>query len=262
MKNNVIEVKDLYKSFGSLDVLKGVSLNLEKSENLVVLGKSGSGKSVLIKILSGLIKADSGKVRVLGYDLNNINRIEMQVLRQRIGFCFQSSALYDGMTIAENIAFPLKYAVKGMSDKEIMTKTHEMLEAVGLENKKNQMPAELSGGQKKRIGIARTLVTNPEIILYDEPTAGLDPITCVEINELISEVQDRFKTSAIIITHDLTCAKETGDRIAVLLNGVFKQTGSFDEIFNSNPSGEIKMFRDYNFIEKTQIAPKIELQNF
>ncbi|MGR3810915.1 ABC transporter ATP-binding protein [Jiulongibacter sp. NS-SX5] len=249
MNNSVIDIEKLYKSFGDLDVLKGVNLKVDKGENLVVLGKSGTGKSVLIKIISGLIKADSGKVNVLGYDLNTVSKEELIELRMRMGFCFQNSALYDSMTIAENIQFPLRHANKITNRKELEEKTDRVLEAVGLEQTKNQMPAELSGGQRKRIGIARTIVMNPELILYDEPTAGLDPITCVEINNLILEVREAYKASSIIITHDLACAKQTGDRMAVLLDGQFRKEGTFSEVFSEDSEDKVKQFYDYNFIE-------------
>ena len=249
MRNTVIEIRDLYKSFGDLHILKGISLDLYDGENLVVLGKSGTGKSVLIKVICGLLKADSGMVNVLGYDLNNITKAELNELRLEVGFCFQHSALYDSMTIQENIEFPLKYALKNLTRNEMDKKVDRVLEAVGLEQTKKQYPAELSGGQKKRIGIARTIVMNPKILLYDEPTAGLDPITCVEINDLINQVKAEFKASSIIITHDLTCAKQTGDRVSVLLDGVFEKTGNFTEVFNSEASSQIKQFHDYNFID-------------
>lgn len=249
MKESVINIKNLYKSFGSLDVLKGVNLDLYEGENLVVLGKSGSGKSVLIKIIAGLIKPDSGDVEVLGKRVDTLSKVELDELRMNIGFCFQNSALYDSMTIQENIEFPLIYAVKNLSPKEIKSRVDRVLEAVGLEKTRNQMPSELSGGQKKRIGIARTIVVNPKVVLYDEPTAGLDPITCNEINQLINQVKEDYKASSIIITHDLTCTKQTADIAAVLLNGVFKKTGTFEEIFNENSTNEIKEFYDYNFID-------------
>jgi phospholipid/cholesterol/gamma-HCH transport system ATP-binding protein len=249
MKESVINIKNLYKSFGSLDVLKGVNLDLYQGENLVVLGKSGSGKSVLIKIIAGLIKPDSGDVEVLGKRVDTLSKVELDELRMNIGFCFQNSALYDSMTIQENIEFPLIYAVKNLSPKEIKSRVDRVLESVGLEKTRNQMPSELSGGQKKRIGIARTIVVNPKVVLYDEPTAGLDPITCNEINQLINQVKEDYKASSIIITHDLTCTKQTADIAAVLLNGVFKKTGTFEEIFNENSTNEIKEFYDYNFID-------------
>ena len=229
----VIEVKNLYKSFNDNHVLKGVDLELRKGENLVVLGRSGTGKSVLIKILSGL--------------LSSLSELELRELRQKIGFSFQNSALYDSMTVKQNLEFPLIRNVRHLSRKEINLRIENVLDAVGLLQSLKQMPAELSGGQRKRIGIARTLILQPEIMLYDEPTAGLDPITCIEINNLINEVKERFHTSSIVITHDLTCAKATGDRVSMLLDGHFVRTGTFEEVFAGNDE-RIKSFYDYNFI--------------
>ena len=246
--NPVITIRDLYKSFGEMKVLQGIDLDLYQGENLVVLGRSGTGKSVLIKIISGMLRADSGDVTVLGHDMNTIREKDLQELRIRIGFSFQASALYDSMTVRQNLEFPLVRNRKGMTRKEINTATESVLDAVGLLHTINQMPVELSGGQRKRVGIARTLILNPEIMLYDEPTAGLDPITCIEINDLINEVQQRFNTSSIIITHDLTCAKSTGDRIAMLLDGKFDHVGSFNEVFDTDDK-RVKPFFEYNFVE-------------
>jgi phospholipid/cholesterol/gamma-HCH transport system ATP-binding protein len=247
-KNAVIKIHGLEKSFEDYHVLRGIELELYQGENLVVLGRSGTGKSVLIKIISGLLIADKGKIEVLGHDIAGLNLKEWRELRVRIGFSFQNSALYDSMTVRENLEFPLVRNKKNLTRAEINKETESVLDAVGLLHTMNQMPSELSGGQRKRVGIARTLILNPEIMLYDEPTAGLDPITCTEINELINEVQQRYKTSSIIITHDLTCAKSTGDRIAMLLDGKFKREGSFEEVFNTN-NKQVKPFFDYNFIE-------------
>ncbi|WP_461451259.1 ABC transporter ATP-binding protein [Mucilaginibacter sp.] len=247
-KNAVISVHGLEKSFEDYHVLRGVDLELYQGENLVVLGRSGTGKSVLIKIISGLLKADKGKVEVLGKNIDNISLKELQELRIRIGFSFQNSALYDSMTVRKNLEFPLVRNRKGMTRKEIDKAVETVLDAVGLLQTINQMPSELSGGQRKRIGIARTLILNPEIMLYDEPTAGLDPITCIEINELINEVQRNYNTSSIIITHDLTCAKQTGDRVAMLLDGQFKREGTFEEVFDTD-NAQVKPFFDYNFIK-------------
>jgi phospholipid/cholesterol/gamma-HCH transport system ATP-binding protein len=246
--NAVISVHGLKKAFGDYQVLKGVDLELYQGENLVVLGRSGTGKSVLIKIISGLLEADSGTVEVLGQDIEHLTVRTLRELRVRIGFSFQNSALYDSMTVRKNLEFPLVRNRTSIGKKEIDTSVESVLDAVGLSHTINQMPSELSGGQRKRIGIARTLILNPEIMLYDEPTAGLDPITCIEINELINEVQQRYKTSSIIITHDLTCAKQTGDRIAMLLDGQFQREGSFDEVFDTNDE-RVKPFFDYNFIK-------------
>jgi len=244
----VIEIKGLVKSFGTYDVLKSVDLDLYKRENLVVLGKSGTGKSVLIKILVGLLTPDQGEVKVLGQIVDQISYKELLALRLKVGFSFQNSALYDSMTIRENLEFPLVRNQKHLSKEDVKNAVEEMLDAVGLSQTINQMPSELSGGQRKRIGIARTLILRPEIMLYDEPTAGLDPITCLEINNLINEVQERFNTSSIIITHDLTCAKAVGNRVAMLLDGRFERQGTFEEVFNTNDE-RVQPFYDYNFIQ-------------
>ena len=244
----VITVRDVSKSFGTLDVLRGVDLDLYNGENLVVLGRSGTGKSVLIKLISGLLKPDTGTVQVLDEQVDELDEKALQQLRLKIGFSFQNSALYDSMTVRENLEFPLVRNKRHLSRKEINFEVEDVLDAVGLLNTINQMPSELSGGQRKRIGIARTLILRPEIMLYDEPTAGLDPITCIEINGLINEVQEKYKTSSIIITHDLACAKSVGDRIVMLLDGRFERQGSFDEIFDTD-DGRVKPFYDYNFIK-------------
>jgi phospholipid/cholesterol/gamma-HCH transport system ATP-binding protein len=244
----VIIIRDLHKSFEDLDVLKGVNLTVYKGENVAVLGKSGSGKSVLIKIIIGLLKPDQGEVTVLGQQVAELQEKELNALRLRIGFSFQSSALYDSMNVRQNLEFPLKMNVKHMSKQEISAAVEEVLEAVGLTGKMEQMPADLSGGQRKRIGIARTLILRPEIMLYDEPTAGLDPVTSREINELIKQVQEKYNTSSIIITHDLTCARETGDRIAMLLDGRFSREGKFEDVFNTSDE-QVIGFYNYNFIQ-------------
>lgn len=243
----VIDIKNLKKSFGSLTVLDGINLSIKKGENLAVLGKSGSGKSVLIKIISGLLKPDFGTVNVLGLEVDKISPKELRELRSKIGFSFQNSALYDSMTVRENLAFPLTRNKRNLSKIEVKTAIEEVLEEVGLPQTINQMPSELSGGQRKRIGIARTLILKPEIMLYDEPTAGLDPITSIEINSLIKKVQMQYKTSSIIITHDLTCAKNTSDRMAILVKGKFLKSGSFDEVFSSD-NETARTFYEYNFI--------------
>ncbi|RZM27729.1 MAG: ATP-binding cassette domain-containing protein [Pedobacter sp.] len=244
----VIRINQLYKSFGSYHVLRGVDLDLYRGENLVVLGKSGTGKSVLIKIIIGLLTPDAGKVEVLGNVVDEITYKELLALRLQVGFSFQNSALYDSMTVRENLEFPLVRNRKTLTKGEVDKLVEETLDAVGLLQTINQMPSELSGGQRKRIGIARTLILQPEIMLYDEPTAGLDPITCLEINKLINEVQERYKTSSIVITHDLTCAKQVGNRVAMLLDGKFERQGTFDEVFNTNDE-RVKPFYDYNFIK-------------
>jgi len=243
----VISIKDLYKSFGDNHVLYGVNLEVHNKENVVVLGRSGSGKSVLIKIICGLLKPDSGSVNVLGKEVELLNDRELQQLRLQIGFSFQNSALYDSMTVKENLDFPLSRHSKHLSRKERMLQIESVLDDVGLLQTMNQMPSELSGGQRKRIGIARTLILRPKIMLYDEPTSGLDPITSTEINNLINHVRHKFNTSSIIITHDLSCAKSTGDKVAMLFDGKFIKQGSFEEVFSSDDE-RIQNFYQYNFI--------------
>jgi len=244
----VIQIKGLFKSFGNYHVLRDVDLDLYRGENLVVLGKSGTGKSVLIKIIIGLLTPDKGRVEVLNNVVDEITYQELLALRLQVGFSFQNSALYDSMTVRENLEFPLVRNRKTLTKGEVNKLVEETLDAVGLLQTINQMPSELSGGQRKRIGIARTLILQPEIMLYDEPTAGLDPITCLDINKLINEVQERYKTSSIVITHDLTCAKAVGNRVAMLLDGKFERQGTFEEVFNTNDE-RVKPFYDYNFIK-------------
>ncbi len=244
----VISIKGLCKSFGDFDILKNISLDVFKGENMVVLGRSGAGKSVLIKILVGLLTADKGIIKVLGQQVDKLSGKELDALRLRIGFSFQSSALYDSMSVRQNLEFPLIMNLKNISKDEINNAIDEVLDAVGLKNKLNEMPSDLSGGQRKRIGIARTLILKPEVMLYDEPTSGLDPVTCREINDLINDVQKKYNTTSIIITHDLTCAKETGDRVAMLLDGQFFKVGKFEEIFESD-NEKIRSFFNYNFIQ-------------
>lgn len=243
----LISIKDLYKSFGDNPVLRGVNLDVHSKENVVVLGRSGTGKSVLIKIICGLLKPDSGTVNVLGKEVATLNYKELQKFRLQIGFSFQNSALYDSMTIKENLAFPLVRHSKHLTRKEMRVQIESVLDDVGLLQTLNQMPSELSGGQRKRIGIARTLILRPRIMLYDEPTSGLDPITSIEINKLINHVRHKFNTTSIIITHDLTCAKTTGDKVAMLFDGKFIKQGTFDEVFRSDDE-RIRNFYNYNFI--------------
>lgn len=248
-QNSLISIRGLKKSFGEMDILKGVDLDVYQGENLVVLGRSGTGKSVLIKIISGLLLPDTGTVMVLGKNVPELTGKDLIELRLKVGFSFQNSALYDSMTVRENLEFPLVRNFRKLTKAEVNSSVEEVLDAVGLSQTINQMPSELSGGQRKRIGIARTLILKPEIMLYDEPTAGLDPITCLDINGLINEVQEKYRTTSIIITHDLTCAKATGDRIAMLLEGQFQREGTFDKVFETDDV-RIKPFYDYNFTDK------------
>jgi phospholipid/cholesterol/gamma-HCH transport system ATP-binding protein len=242
----VVSVANLCKSFDGVVVLKDLNLHLYKGENLVVLGKSGSGKSVLIKNMAGLLKPDSGTVTVLGKDITGLQGKELQAFRLKIGFSFQDGALYDSMTVRNNIAFALVRDKRGLNSKAVDDAVRKVLDDVQLAGSIDKFPAELSGGQIKRVGIARALVLQPEIMLYDEPTAGLDPATSTEINKMIDQVQQTYKTSSIIITHDLTCAKTTGNRVAVLSEGRIIKEGDFKVVFASdNPL--IRSFYDYNF---------------
>ena len=245
-KEIVIDIEELCKSFGNNHVLRGVNLQVQRGENVVVLGRSGTGKSVLIKIICGLLTQDKGSVMVLGEDVQHLSARALEQLRLKVGFSFQLSALYDSMTVKENIAFPLMRNFKHLSKKEVNERVEEVLNSVSLLKSKDQYPAELSGGQKKRIGIARTLVLQPEIMLYDEPTAGLDPISSIEINNLINRIKEEMSVSSIIITHDLVCAKNTGDRLMMMFDGVVQKQGTFEEVFDSEDE-RIKSFYDYNF---------------
>lgn len=231
----VIKIRGLYKAFGqNNNILKGVDLTVNKGENLVVLGRSGSGKSITIKCLVGLIEADRGKIKVFDTDIALLNNNQLNAVRVRIGFLFQNSALYDSMTVRQNLEFPLKRHVKKISAKATEEAVIEALESVGLAEAIDKMPSELSGGMRKRIGLARTLILKPEIILYDEPTTGLDTITSREISELILAIQKKNRTTSIIITHDMACAKLTGDRLVILKDGVIGAEGRYEELENSD----------------------------
>ena len=228
----VLEITHLQKSFGSKEVLKDINLTLKKGENLVVLGKSGSGKSVLIKCIVGLIEADAGTIIALQENIAELKSKELNNLRKKIGFLFQSAALYDSMTVRENLEFPLREVkFKTTNERDVLVK--EALQNVGLLEAIDKMPSELSGGMRKRIGLARTLILKPEIMLYDEPTTGLDPITSKEISNLILEVQKKQNTASIIITHDIACAKITADRVVVIIEGVFVAEGTYEELEQS-----------------------------
>lgn len=232
----VIEIQDLVKSFGDQKVLKGISLQLLQGENLVVLGKSGSGKSVLIKCIIGLLQPDSGSIRAFGKEIKDLSEKELNEIRQKIGFLFQSGALYDSMTVQQNLAFPLKRILKGLSTKETDDKIKEVLENVGLSDALYKMPSQLSGGMRKRISLARTIVVNPSIMLYDEPTTGLDPITSDEISELINSVREKYKTSSIIITHDIKCARKTANRVIMIKDGqIYKEAKPEDFEHSTDP---------------------------
>ena len=229
----MISIQKLNITFGTNHVLRDFNLTLYKGENIVVLGKSGSGKSVLIKCIIGLLKADSGKIEVLGQSIPELNSSELDHIRMKTGFLFQSNALYDSMTVRENLEFPLRRHGIKKSKSEVDFLVHEALTNVGLPNTENMMPAELSGGMKKRIALARTLILKPEIILYDEPTTGLDPITGKEISNLMIDVQQKYNTSSIIISHDIYCVKLVANRIILLIDGKCYAQGTYDELKSS-----------------------------
>jgi phospholipid/cholesterol/gamma-HCH transport system ATP-binding protein len=233
-KKVVLEIKDLHKAFGDNHVLNGFNMRLYEGENLVVMGKSGSGKSVMIKCLVGLMEADKGIISVMRHDITKLDQEALDILRTDIGFLFQGSALYDSMTVRENLEFPLRGRTrknKKLIDTEKLV--IEALENVGLTHTVDMMPSELSGGMKRRVALARTLILQPKIILYDEPTSGLDPITAKEIIILMQDIQKKYNTSSLIITHDVDCARVISDRMILLIDGIDYATGTFKELSNS-----------------------------
>lgn len=233
-KNAIITIKDLHKQFGNNVVLSGFDLELYEGENLVVMGKSGSGKSVMIKCVIGLEQPDSGSILVMNQEINKLEQEDLDELRTEIGFLFQGNALYDSMSVRENLEFPLRRHTKKFGVIEDTTPlVMEALESVGLAHAIDLMPNELSGGMKRRIALARTLILKPKIILYDEPTTGLDPITSKEIILLMNSIQKQYNTSSIIITHDVDCAKVIANRMILLIDGVNYIEGTFDELANS-----------------------------
>ena len=240
----VVEMKNVRKTFGSNDVLKNVSLALKRGENLVILGRSGQGKSVTIKCIVGMLTQDEGSVTVFGDEVSEKDDKELKELRTKIGFLFQSGALYDSMSVRENLEFPLTRVLKMHDQAELDKNVEEILDAVGLKDAIDKMPADLSGGMRKRVGLARTLIVKPEIMLYDEPTTGLDPITSREISELILQMQKKYKTSSIIITHDMECAEIIADRLLVLNNGEFVAEGTYKELENSKQEFVRSFFKE------------------
>ena len=230
----VIEIEDLKKAFEGKEILKGINLHLPREENLAVCGKSGIGKSVLIKCMVGLMQPDSGKINVLGKDMMNPSLKDLEFIRSKIGFVFQGSALYDSMSVRENLSFTLKRSAFTGSKTAITKRVEEVLESVDLVDAIDKMPEELSGGMKKRVGLARTLIKNPEIILYDEPTTGLDPSTSMEINEMILDVRKSQKATSIIITHDMNCVKMTSDRMLIIRDGLIYTEGTFEQLQSSD----------------------------
>lgn len=242
MDQNVIEISNLSKQFENNMVFSNFSMHLRKGENLVILGRSGVGKSVLLKCITGLVIPDYGNINVLGKDLLSLNENELNSLRSKMGYLFQSGALYDSMTLYENLLFPLqrnKFVKYNNKDKII----HEALESVGLSDDKNLMPSELSGGMRKRAGLARTLVMQPEIILYDEPTTGLDPFTSQEISELIVSVRKEKGNSSVVVTHDMKCTEIVADRIIVLDDGNSIAEGTFNNLINSKDERVVNFFQ-------------------
>lgn len=230
----VIEIKGLKKSFGDKQVLKDINLVVHRGENVVVLGRSGQGKSVTIQCIVGLLTPDAGKLNVLGQEVETLDDKELKELRTKIGFLFQGAALYDSMTVRENMEFALTRVLKIADQDELDKKVDDILESVGLPDAAEKMPSDLSGGMRKRIGLARTLIVQPEIMLYDEPTTGLDPITSREISQLILEMQKKYKTTSIIITHDMECAKITADRVVIMDDGKYVAEGTFEELHKSD----------------------------
>lgn len=229
----VMNISHLYKSFGDNHVLADFSVTLRKGENIVVLGKSGSGKSVLIKCIIGLMEPDAGSIEVFGQNIPELDHSALDQVRAKVGFLFQSNALYDSMTVRENLEFPLRRHWIQVTQNQVNGLVMEALHDVGLEHTVDMMPAELSGGMRKRIALARTLILKPEIILYDEPTTGLDPITANEIIQLIMEIQKKYGSSSLIISHDMNCVRQAADRIVMLINGRCYAEGDFEMLKHS-----------------------------
>jgi phospholipid/cholesterol/gamma-HCH transport system ATP-binding protein len=240
----VIAIKGLKKSFGEKHVLKDINLEVKKSENVVILGRSGTGKSVTIQCIVGLLKQDEGSLKVLGDEVADMGDKELKQLRIKIGFLFQSGALYDSMTVRENLEFPLTRILKLTDQSDIDKRVEEALESVGLLDSIDKLPSDLSGGMRKRAGLARTIVVNPEIMLYDEPTTGLDPITSREISELILNIQKKNKTSSIIITHDMECARLASDRVVIMDDGKYIAEGTFESLHKSTNKIVAEFFKD------------------
>lgn len=237
----MIEVKELYKSFGDLEVLKGVDLYLAEGENLGILGKSGVGKSVLTKCIVRLLEPDYGSIKVLGEDILAMNNSELNEIRKKIGYLFQGGALYDSMSVRENLEFPIRRTQMSKKKSEVDEMVERALNSVGLLDAIDKIPSELSGGMKKRIGLARALILKPKVILYDEPTTGLDSVTAGEISELIVQVQKEYQAASIIVTHDMKCAQIATNRIKILDDGKFIAEGTYDELSKS-PDRKVKAF--------------------
>jgi phospholipid/cholesterol/gamma-HCH transport system ATP-binding protein len=237
------QMVNVNKSFGPQRILENVELKLHRGENLVVLGRSGMGKSVLIKCMVRLVEPDSGRVEVFGKNILELDDAQLNDTRRKIGFLFQGGALYDSMTVRENLEFPLRRQKRGRAESEIESIVMEALQGVGLEHTHHKMPSQLSGGMRKRISLARTLVLKPDIILYDEPTTGLDPATAHEISELIVKVQEKYKTASIIITHDAACARITANRLAWLHKGRLSHHGTIADVKEGAPEFLLNFFK-------------------
>ena len=240
----VIAIKGLKKAFGKKAVLKNINLELKRSENVVVLGRSGTGKSVTIECIVGLLRPDGGSLKVFGDEVAEMPDDELKQLRIKVGFLFQSGALYDSMTVRENLEFPLTRVLKLKDEREIEKRIKDVLESVDLLDSINKLPSDLSGGMRKRAGLARTIVVHPEIMLYDEPTTGLDPITSREISRLILQIQKKYKTSSLIITHDMECARIAADRILIMHEGEFIAEGTFESLHKSSNKIVASFFKD------------------
>jgi phospholipid/cholesterol/gamma-HCH transport system ATP-binding protein len=230
----MIEIRDLYKSFGTKPVLTGINLDIKKGETIVIIGRSGCGKSVLIKHIVGLLKPDSGSIKVEGYNVNDLSEMELYKLRQKFGFLFQGAALFDSMTVEENVSLPLIETFKEISKEDIKEHVNRNLALVGLTGSNNLKPAELSGGMKKRVGLARALVSNPDYILYDEPTTGLDPIMSDSIDLLINDLSNKLNVTSIVVTHDMYSVKNVAKRVAMMHEGKIYFEGTRDELMNSD----------------------------
>jgi phospholipid/cholesterol/gamma-HCH transport system ATP-binding protein len=243
MESDPIVVKGLKKSFGEQQVLKGVDLSVAKSEILSVLGKSGTGKSVLLRLMIGLERPDSGSILMNGKEVTNLEMGPLNEVRKKIGFLFQEAALYDSLTIAENVAFPLERNTQ-LSEAERNDKVRQLLASVGLDKDLEKMPSDISGGMRKRVGLARALALDPEIMLFDEPTAGLDPITAAEIGKLIQKLRDERHTTSIVVTHDMHAAHHFSDRLVMLKEGNVLIAGTFDDLEASKDPFVVQYLKD------------------
>ncbi len=243
----MIEIVDLHKSFKDKQVLRGVNLTIGKGETIAIIGRSGCGKSVLLKHIVGLLEPDSGYVKVEGKTIKDLDRKELYEVRRKFGFLFQGAALFDSMTVEENVSLPLNESGVNISSGKTASLVAEKLELVGLANTQKLKPAELSGGMKKRVGLARALVTSPEYILYDEPTTGLDPVMSDSIDELIRDLSVKLKVTSIVVTHDMFSVKKTSDRIAMMHDGVIRFSGTQDDFMKSNDEVIINFIKRTNF---------------